>query len=141
MDSVDFKYILNNNLVKDIVDALEDTDAVVFWQTFFKAQRACAADEFFENIRQLCEMNKIPDFYKAKEQEYEILMSKTVFDYVISIDDHKDLIVQTIKDFVSEALNQTGYCVLKHQVKMYMTQFEGTIYADAASLIDRYSFD
>ena len=51
LDSVDFKYIVNNNLATDITKALEDTDAIVFWMTFFKPQKACAADEFFEAFR------------------------------------------------------------------------------------------
>ena len=37
LDSVDFKYIVNNNLASDIVKSLENTDAVVFWLSFFKA--------------------------------------------------------------------------------------------------------
>jgi len=30
---------------------------------------------------------------------------------------------------------------LKHQVKLYQTQFEGTIYADQASIGEKYSYD
>lgn len=37
LDSVDFKYIVNNNLTADITKKLEDTDSIVFWLTFFKA--------------------------------------------------------------------------------------------------------
>lgn len=59
LDSVDFKYIVNNNLAADIVAALPDLDSQVFWLTFFKSQKATASDEFFEAIRQLCEINKI----------------------------------------------------------------------------------
>lgn len=60
LDSVDFKYIVNNNLTTDICTALEaNADAQVLWLSFFKPQKACAADEFFEVIRQLCEMNKL----------------------------------------------------------------------------------
>jgi hypothetical protein len=139
LDSVDFKYIVNNNLVKDIVTALEDTDAIVFWNTFFKAQKACAADEFFEAIRQLCEINKIRKFWLSHQQEYEQIMQAC--NYVISIDTNKTEIIQIIKDFVAESLKETGHCALKHQLKLYQTQFEGTIYADAASVVDKYSYD
>ena len=38
-------------------------------------------------------------------------------------------------------MNQTGYCTLKHQVKVYQTQFEGTMYADQSSLGEKYSYD
>lgn len=51
LDSVDFKYIVNNNLTNEIVTKLQNTDAIVFWLSFFKPQKACAADEFFEVIR------------------------------------------------------------------------------------------
>ena len=44
-------------------------------------------------------------------------------------------------EFVSESMNQTGYCTLKHQVKVYQTQFEGTMYADQSSLGEKYSYD
>ena len=37
LDNVDFKYIVNNNLAKDINSALESSlDAQVFWLSFFK---------------------------------------------------------------------------------------------------------
>lgn len=86
LDSVDFKYIVNNNLADEITNALLDSDSRVFWLTFFKSQKSCAADEFFEAIRQLCEINKIPNFYKDHQVEFEVQMTR--FDYVISINDH-----------------------------------------------------
>lgn len=61
--------------------------------------------------------------------------------YVIGIDNQADLICQIVEDFVNEALNQTGYCSLKHQVKLYQTAFEGTCYADAQSLGAAYTYD
>lgn len=61
--------------------------------------------------------------------------------YVISIDSHASVITAIIDEFVQEALNQTGYCALRHQVKLYQTQFEGTIYADAQSLGPAYTVD
>jgi hypothetical protein len=66
LDSVDFKYIVNNDLAADITRALEDTDATVFWMTYFKPQKACAGDEFFEALRQLCEINKIQDYWSSR---------------------------------------------------------------------------
>lgn len=119
LDSVDFKYIVNNNLTQEIVTKLQNTDAIVFWLSFFKPQKACAADEFFEVVRQLCEINKLQSFWAAKEQAYEQLMIEQ--SYVISIDTHATLIAQIIDEFVQEALNQTGYCSLRHQVKLYQT--------------------
>lgn len=140
LDSVDFKYIVNNNLTTDICNALEsNVDAQVFWLSFFKPQKACAADEFFEAVRQLCEINKLQDYWTAKEQEFEEIMVQQ--NYVIGIDNQADVVAQIIGDFVNEALNQTGYCSLRHQVKLYQTAFEGTCYADAASLGAAYTYD
>jgi hypothetical protein len=60
LDLVDFKYVLNNNLRSKIISLLAGSElAEIFWLTFFKTQLACAADEFFEAIRQLCEINHL----------------------------------------------------------------------------------
>jgi hypothetical protein len=126
-------------LTNEIVSKLQSTDAIVFWLSFFKPQKACAADEFFEVIRQLCEINKLQSFWAAKEQVYEGLMVEN--SYVISIDTHAELIAGIIDEFVQESLNQTCYCSLRHQVKLYQTQFEGTIYADQQSLGSAYTYD
>ena len=107
--------------------------------TFFKPQKACAADEFFEAFRQLCEINKIQDYWNSRQQEFEQLMEAN--NYIVDIEEHQNLIVQIIGEFVSESMNQTGHCTLKHQVKLYQTQFEGTIYADQASIGEKYSYD
>lgn len=140
LDNVDFKYIVNNNLCGDITKALENSvDAQVFWLSFFKPQKACAADEFFEAIRQLCEVNKIQDFWTAQEASYELIMHQT--NHVISIDESPEIIEKVVSDFVNEALNQVGYCSLQHQLKLYQTNFEGTIYADQNSLGAAYVYD
>jgi len=46
-------------------------DATVFWMTFFKPQLACPADEFFEAIRQLCEVNKIQKYWSLQKAKYQ----------------------------------------------------------------------
>jgi hypothetical protein len=72
LDNVDFKYIVNNSLSKEINAALGDSlDAQVFWLSFFKPQKACSADEFFEAIRQLCEINKMQDYWLQNEAKFE----------------------------------------------------------------------
>ena len=140
LDSVDFKYIINNDLSADIVKCLANSpDAQVFWLSFFKPQKSCAADEFFEAIRSLCEVNKIQAFWSSKEQEYEMIMQQC--NYIIGIDDNADIIYKVIDEFVQEALNQTGYCSLKHQLKLYQSAFEGTIYVDQQSLGSAYVYD
>jgi hypothetical protein len=72
LDSVDFKYIVNNSLAADICTKLGSSlDAQVFWLTFFKPQKACSADEFVEALRQLCEINKIQDFATQKQADWQ----------------------------------------------------------------------
>jgi predicted component of type VI protein secretion system len=61
--------------------------------------------------------------------------------HVISIDTTPELIISTVNNFVQEAMNQTGYCSLMHQLKLYQSQFEGTIFADSGSLGAQYSYD
>jgi predicted component of type VI protein secretion system len=138
LDNVDFKYILNNDLAADICVALPDLHAQVFWLSFFKPQRACAADEFFEAVRQVCEMNKMRSYWEGKEREFQEHMRES--DYVISIDSHADTITRVINDLVVEALNRCGYCVLEHQLKFYQAEFEGTAHCDAQAL-GAYSYD
>ena len=133
LDSVDFKYIVNNSLAGEIQGALSDNvDSQVFWLSFFKPQKACAADEFFEAVRQVCEINKIQHFWTAQLPTYQNVMA--VKNYVISIDTDQDVIYDTINQLVTEAMNQNGYCSLQHQLRMYQTQFEGTSFCSQDSL-------
>jgi hypothetical protein len=60
---------------------------------------------------------------------------------VVSIDDDTDKIIELVGNFVTEAMNQNGYCTLQHQLKLYQTQFEETIYANADSLGSTYGYD
>ena len=118
LDSVDFKYIVNNNLAPEIQAKLEDSmEAQVFWLSFFKPQKACAADEFFEALRQACEVNKTQTFYQNNAGRFNQIMVEC--DYVLSIDNHAAIINGVIGDFVAEAMNQTGYCTLQHQLRLY----------------------
>jgi hypothetical protein len=111
LDSVDFKYIVNNNLAPEIQQKLEDSiDAQVFWLSFFKPQKACAADEFFEALRQACEVNKTQAFFQNNRSRFNQIMVEC--DYVLSIENHASIIAGVINDFVTEAMNQTGYCTL-----------------------------
>ena len=140
LDNVDFKYIVNNSLAKDINAALgSNLDAQVFWLTFFKPQKACSADEFFEAVRQLCEINKMQNYWSQNEAKFEQTMVEV--NHVISIETSAELIISTVSNFVEEAMNQAGYCSLMHQLKLYQTQFEGTIFADSGSLGAQYVYD
>lgn len=119
LDNVDFKYIVNNNLVEDICKHLTNFDAQVFWLSFFKPQKACSADEFFEAVRQVCEINKIRPYWDQKLPIFTQMMQD--FDQIISIESHADIITSIVSDLVSETVNQVGYCSLQHQLKLYQT--------------------
>ena len=84
-------------------------------------------------------MNKIPDYYASKQDEFEQLMATS--NYVLSIDEHSELIIQIVKDFVVMSLERNGYCCLQHQLKLYQTKFEGTLYVDQGAIGDSYSYD
>mmetsp|Transcript_39523 Transcript_39523/g.60340 ORF Transcript_39523/g.60340 Transcript_39523/m.60340 type:complete len:342 (+) Transcript_39523:75-1100(+) len=140
LDNVDFKYIVNNDLAADIISALgKSFDAQVFWLSFFKSQKAAAADEFFEAVRQLCEINKIQDFWTRKMPFYEQEMRNS--EYVVSIEHNADLICSVINELLNECMNQAGYCALQHQLRLYQTQFEGTNYLDPKALGNAYTYD
>lgn len=61
--------------------------------------------------------------------------------HVISIDTCPEIICKVIDEFVSESMNQVGYCSLMHQLKLYQTSFDGTIFADQNSLGAAYAYD
>lgn len=43
--------------------------------------------------------------------------------------------------FVEAAMQQVGYCSLRHQQKLYQTQFEGSQYVDVNILTQAYTYD
>jgi len=63
LDKVDFKYIMNNDLTAKVCQDLQTQSSQVFWLSFFKSQAAISADDFFGALRELANMNKIPQFY------------------------------------------------------------------------------
>jgi hypothetical protein len=84
LDLVDFKYVLNNNLRPKIIALLKGSEITqIFWLTFFKTQLSCAADEFFEAIRQLCEMNHLQGYWEKVSENYEEIMIRNY--YVIGL--------------------------------------------------------
>ena len=61
--------------------------------------------------------------------------------YVISVETDQDVIYDTINLIVKEAMEQNGYCMLQHQLRMYQTQFEGTSFCSQESLGAAYVID
>lgn len=62
-------------------------------------------------------------------------------DHVISIDRDADTIIDVIEKFTEEALNQNSYCSLQHQLRLYQTQFEGTVFCTQDSIGATYVID
>ena len=84
LDKVDFKYIMNNNLTSKVLKCLPDRNAQVFWLSFFKSQAAVSADDFFGAIRELANMNMIPQVYDQNILNYQ--QASVACDFVFSLD-------------------------------------------------------
>lgn len=98
LDAVDFKYLLSNDLKAKIVQQLEGSvDAQVFWLSFFKPQLACAADDFFDAIRQLCEINSMKKHWVKEAENYELIMRDRM--YVMDVEKDAEIIKQVIAGF------------------------------------------
>jgi hypothetical protein len=95
LDQVDFKYIVNNDLTAKICSHLRTQHAQVFWLTFFKCQAAVAADDFFGALREICQINKVPEFYVSSLPAFQQHAMKT--DFVFSLDQHSDLIIALVQ--------------------------------------------
>lgn len=78
------KYIVNTNLENIICSSLsKSVDAQLFWLAFFKSQLNSAADEFFEAVRQISELNGLPGYYSKKFKEFDLIMEEN--EYVIDV--------------------------------------------------------
>ena len=62
---------MNNDLTKKVCDSLRLINVQVFWLSFFKSQAAISADDFFGALRELANMNKIPEFYNQNMPAYQ----------------------------------------------------------------------
>ena len=123
LDKVDFKYIMNNDLTQKICSALSTQNAQVFWLSFFKSQAAISADDFFGAIRELCNMNKIPQFYDQNLLQYQ--EAAIACDFVFSLADHAQQITILLQQVV-DAGQRIGYNALVDQVKFYNDGFDVT---------------
>ncbi len=70
LDLVDFKYIINNDITQKIVKALKSSDAQSFWLSNFKCQSSVSADDFFQALSEVCQINKIGDAFEARLTQY-----------------------------------------------------------------------
>lgn len=131
LESVDMKYIVNANLEGQICSILSQSeDAQLFWLAYFKPQLTCAADEFFEAIRQLAEMSGLNDYYANNYKEFDLLMEEC--HYVISVQENTDTICKIVGNLISEIESKVGCNTLRHQYKLYDGHFVAGAFADDA---------
>jgi hypothetical protein len=140
LDSVDMKYIVNTNLEGQITKILSaNVDAQLFWLAFFKPQLTCSADEFFEAIRQLAEINGLPQYYAQNYKEFDQLMEECK--YVISVEDHSEQICKVVKNLIDATIEQGGKNALRFQYKTYKGPFSGSEWADEKTLAQSFVID
>lgn len=66
----------------------------MFWLTFFKSQAAISADDFFGALRELANLNMMPDFYQRNLPAYQ--QAAIASDFVFSLTDHASQIVTLV---------------------------------------------
>ena len=91
--------------------------------TFFKSQAAVSADDFFGALRELCNLNKIPQFYDQNLPNYQ--QAAIASDFVFSLNDHASEICALVQQVV-DAGSRQGYNALQDQVKTYSDDFDTT---------------
>ena len=120
LDKVDFKYIMNNDISGKICSSLQTQNAQVFWLTFFNSQAAVSADDFFNALREVAALNKIPSFYEANIPQYQEAAREK--EYMMSLAEHGQDISLFVQNVVDAGLSQ-GYNALRDQTKTYQTEF------------------
>lgn len=129
LESVDMKYIVNTNLEGQICSIMANSeDAQIFWLSYFKPQMTCAADEFFEAVRQLAEMSGLPDYYANHYEEFDMLMADCK--YVMSVTDNHEIILKVVGDLINEIQSRVGINTLRHQYKLYKGPFTPGSFCD-----------
>lgn len=120
LDQVDFKYIVNNDLTGKICSLLTNPAAQSFWLAWFKCQSAVAADDFFTALREVCQINRVPEFYMSTLPDFQGRAQKC--DFVFTLEQHGPMISDAIQQIV-EAGQATGFNALRDQVKQYAGEF------------------
>jgi hypothetical protein len=92
-----------------------------------------SADDFFTALREVCLINKIPEFYAQNQAAYH--QRATECDYMLSLDEHADQIKDYIQQVVDCGASQFFNC-LSDQVKTYSGDFSGDVLIDAARTIN-----
>lgn len=124
MTHVDLKYCFRKDLAGEIYEALhsQGIQSTIFWMTFFKGQKACTSDQFYEAIRQMCEIDNLPKFLDSNMLGFGRQME--INGHVVSLENDADLINEIVDKFVRESVSQNKYCCLINQLKLYEGEFK-----------------
>ena len=114
---------MNNDLTQKVCNELRTQNAQVFWLTFFKSQAAVSADDFFGALRELANLNKIPQFYEMNLPEYQ--RAAIASDFVFSLGEHAENITVLVQQVV-DAGSRVGYNALQDQIKSYTSEFDAS---------------
>ena len=80
-----------------------------------------SADDFFGALRELANLNKIPQFYDSNLPAYQ--NAAIASDFVFSLDVNAHEITELVQQVV-DAGARIGYNALQDQVKTYAGEFE-----------------
>jgi hypothetical protein len=123
LDQVDFKYIVNNDLTGKVCSYLHTAQAQAFWLAWFKCQSAVASDDFFSALREVCQINRVPEFYNKQIPTFQAQAQKR--DFVFTLEQDGSMIGEVIQA-IQEAGAAAGFSALRDQVKHYTGEFSST---------------
>jgi hypothetical protein len=83
-----------------------------------------SADDFFGALREVCVMNKIPEFYEDNLETYKRVAAE--FDYVISLDENAQDIMKFVDEVAQAGALQLQFC-LTYQAKTYEGDLQGDL--------------
>ena len=91
----------------------KSVDAQLFWLSFFKPQLSCSADEFFQAIKELAEINNLqPSFVASQYRQFEHYIKECK--YVISVQEHSNIIVEVVESVMAETQKKGSVNSLRH---------------------------
>jgi len=93
-------------------------DAQLFWLSYFKPQLSCSADEFFQAIKELAEINNLqPSFVASQYRQFDSFISECK--YVVSVQEHASMIQQVVDNVIAETAKKGSINSLRHHLKLY----------------------
>ena len=77
---------------------LKNFDAQSFWLSNFKCQASVSADDFFSALSEVCQINRISEFYNSQLQKYQQIAQTNNF--VISLTENASEIERLVEEVV-----------------------------------------